>query len=590
MEVCALLEAQGIACWIAPRDVAPGAKWDEAIVDAIAASTGFLLILTEAANQSSFVGNEVNHAFAANKPIFTFRAEDVQPNKSLGFYLARHHWTDGFIQPRAEQVAQLAAAVKGTPAPSSVAKRRPNRFDVRRWAFSLGLSLGSAALAGIAVWGALGEPPRPDSLPAIRFQIERPSAGRITSSAFAVSPDGRFFAFYLTAGDGQTILAVRTLATGETRQVPGSTVLNPRVPFWSADSRYLAFVNTTATLAFDVTTGTTRQLCACRAAQGGAWNADGVILIGGARPGDPVRRLLPQDQQVVPVTQPDAAKQEQDTWPVFLPDGRRFLFTRTTRGSAPVTYVGSIDGGEATRVADGSRRFLVVGPNGSEQWLLSLEAAGLVIQTIDSETLVPVGSGSENRLFEAARDTHANDWSRNGRWLIYTISKNAANPLDLDLWVVTLDGGSVGSPAPYLTEPAREAQAEFSPDGRFVAYTAVSSGSPAVYVQTFPDPTQGKWLVSVDGGSEPHWSPDGRELFYVAGRTLMAVPVRLAPGFVAGSPVRLFEAPIEPWYVNDSDRTQVGEGGNRFLILADTGQALAPPVDVVVNWFSLVRR
>jgi hypothetical protein len=70
----------------------------------------------------------------------------------------------------------------------------------------------------------------------------------------------------------------------------------------------------------------------------------------------------------------------------------------------------------------------------------------------------------------------------------------------------------------------------------------------------------------------------------------MAVPVRLSPVFTPGSPVRLFDAPIQPWYVNDSDRTQVGEGGNRFLILADTGQAVAPPVDVIVNWFSLLPR
>src|SRR3954462_8297267 len=72
LEVCALLEARGVSCWIAPRDVAAGTKWDEAIVGAIRDARAFLLILTHAANESSYVSNEVNHAFAANKSIFTF--------------------------------------------------------------------------------------------------------------------------------------------------------------------------------------------------------------------------------------------------------------------------------------------------------------------------------------------------------------------------------------------------------------------------------------------------------------------------------------------------------------------------------------
>ena len=121
LEVCAQLEAQGVGCWIAPRDVAPGAKWDEAIVDAIHSAGAFLLLLTEAANESPYVGNEVNHAFAAKKAIFTFRVEDVQPNKSLGFYLARHHWTDGFPPPIETKVAQLAAGVSGLIGVSALA-------------------------------------------------------------------------------------------------------------------------------------------------------------------------------------------------------------------------------------------------------------------------------------------------------------------------------------------------------------------------------------------------------------------------------------------------------------------------------------
>src|ERR1700686_4947645 len=110
-EVCALLEARGIHCWIAPRDVAPGAQWDDAIVDAIGSARTFLLILSAKANESPYVKNEVNHAFDARKTIFTFRVEDVVPGKSLGFYLARHHWMDGFPPPFHAKVDALAAAI-----------------------------------------------------------------------------------------------------------------------------------------------------------------------------------------------------------------------------------------------------------------------------------------------------------------------------------------------------------------------------------------------------------------------------------------------------------------------------------------------
>src|SRR6202521_1760864 len=110
-EVCQLLEARGIACWIAPRDVAPGAVWDQAILRAIESCRAFFLILSARANDSPFVNNEVNRAFSQRKAIFTFRVEDVVPSGSLEFYLARHHWTDGFPPPLEGKIDELADAV-----------------------------------------------------------------------------------------------------------------------------------------------------------------------------------------------------------------------------------------------------------------------------------------------------------------------------------------------------------------------------------------------------------------------------------------------------------------------------------------------
>ncbi len=111
IEVCALLEARGLKCWMAPRDVAAGSVWDEAILDAIETSRVFLLILSRSANQSQFVKNEVNRAFSQSKPIVTFRLEDVAPGRSLELYLARHHWTDAFPPPLSTKVETLATSI-----------------------------------------------------------------------------------------------------------------------------------------------------------------------------------------------------------------------------------------------------------------------------------------------------------------------------------------------------------------------------------------------------------------------------------------------------------------------------------------------
>jgi len=110
-QVCEVLERCGIPCWIAPRDVVAGALWDEAILHAIETTQAMVLILSEHANTSRFVKNEVSLAFSKGKTIFVFRTHDVSPAKSLELYLARHQWSDGFPPPVDEKVNRLAAAI-----------------------------------------------------------------------------------------------------------------------------------------------------------------------------------------------------------------------------------------------------------------------------------------------------------------------------------------------------------------------------------------------------------------------------------------------------------------------------------------------
>ena len=109
--VCVYMESRGVTCWIAPRDVNPGADFDEVILDAIDASVGVLLILSRRSNMSRFVQSELNRAFAKGKRIFTLRIEDVAPSRQLELYLARQQWLDAFPPPMEERLDRLVAAV-----------------------------------------------------------------------------------------------------------------------------------------------------------------------------------------------------------------------------------------------------------------------------------------------------------------------------------------------------------------------------------------------------------------------------------------------------------------------------------------------
>ena len=143
---------------------------------------------------------------------------------------------------------------------------------------------------------------------------------------------------------------------------------------------------------------------------------------------------------------------------------------------------------------------------------------------------------------------------------------------------------------PYLVTPALDKQAQFSPDGRFVAYGSDQSGTWEIYVQPFPNASDGKWMVSNGGGVEPRWSRDGKELFYFSGQTLMVVPVSVRPTFSTGAPKALFDAPVQPGYTSDSHRWQVAPDARRFLLLANAGKDQASPLDVVVNWPALLKK
>jgi len=132
-EVCRLLEERGISCWIAPRDVPPGADWAESIMDGIKDAIGFVLVLSEHVNTSRHCKSEVEVAFSAGKAVFPIRLRQIQPSASLHLFLSSSQWIDAWDPPLENHIDRLAGAVKrlqgedvpDAPAPIAAASAKP---------------------------------------------------------------------------------------------------------------------------------------------------------------------------------------------------------------------------------------------------------------------------------------------------------------------------------------------------------------------------------------------------------------------------------------------------------------------------------
>jgi len=206
------------------------------------------------------------------------------------------------------------------------------------------------------------------------------------------------------------------------------------------------------------------------------------------------------------------------------------------------------------------------------------------------------GSGGEDLLFASQEYKFPQDWSRDGKYLLFDSQR--APTMD-DLWALPFDGpnGAPGKPFPVLRTEFRERRARFSPDGQWIAYSSNESGRDEVYVRRFtPDGGSssggGETIVSRNGGSWPMWRNDGKELFYVGlNGSLMAVEVATKPAFQAGSPKPLFALPRNL----ENFTADIAPDGKRLLALAleslASAAAAAPvPTTIVVNWEELLKK
>ncbi len=196
------------------------------------------------------------------------------------------------------------------------------------------------------------------------------------------------------------------------------------------------------------------------------------------------------------------------------------------------------------------------------------------------------GTGKEGLLLQTKfiLDRVILDWSHDGRFIVYeeTDAKTKFN-----LWLLPMTGDH--KPVPLLQTEFNETQGQFSPDGRWVAYTSDESGIGQIYVRPFPA-SGGKWMVSTSGGRQPRWRGDGKELFYVApDGQLMAVEIRAGSSskpFEATVPKALFQAfqaGVLDYTASFYFFSDVTADGRRFLINTVPKGGNESAINVVVN-------
>jgi eukaryotic-like serine/threonine-protein kinase len=259
------------------------------------------------------------------------------------------------------------------------------------------------------------------------------------------------------------------------------------------------------------------------------------------------------------------------------PDEKRVAAFRTVSGNTDVWLIDAARG-VPTRFtfdaaadwrpiwsADGSR--LVFGSNRKGTFNLYWKSSS--------------GAGADELLVESDQNKMANNWSSDGRFLLFRGDELSVLPVSGDK-----------KPFPFLKTSTREERGEFgqfSFDGKWIAYQSYESGRPEIYVQPFPGPG-GKSQISSNGGAQPRWNKNGKEIFYVSlDSKMMAAPVKLSPdgqSLETGTPMALFPVRIAGGPVPGFNKQQyaVSSDGQRFLVNLAADEGAASPITLILNW------
>ena len=460
--------------------------------------------------------------------------------------------------------------------------------------------------------------------PAIVAQIEPPRDAYfvvegVTAGPPVLSPDGSALAFTAATSDGHRMLWLQELSSPAAHSLDGTD--DAASPFWSADSKSLAFFAHGKLNRIVASGGPVSVVCDAPMGRGGTWGADGTILF--AVLSGPIFRVAASGGAPEPMTKISDSSTSQ-RWPQFLPDGRHFLYLEQLRGPGSAVYAGSLDGGQAKRLLEGDSNAVYAPPG----YLLFIQQGTLMAQRFDTAKLQLTGDAaplaahvsvdtslgrgnftvSGNGILAymiAGSDVARLLWfDRSGKQLAETGTASVygfpqISPDGNKLVVPTAQTGIsvfdlVRGTSMRLTFTHDLVRAPaWSPNGKSIAYEATSNGKVEIEEKAADGTGATKPLVVDDADDvQPTWSSDGRYLIYqrlarkaqstweIWAKPLFgegkAFPVLQNPPYLQGEPVL---SPDGKWLVHDSDETGRFEvyvtpflhGGGKWQVSADGG-------------------
>jgi len=365
-------------------------------------------------------------------------------------------------------------------------------------------------LAAIAlIWAYTRNAPVTNATGPLRFSVNLPE-NAVTVGPPVISPNGRHIVYRLNTQDNKELLWLRALDSFDARPLAGTE--GAIQPFWSPDSRSVAFFANTKLKRIDLSGGAPQTVCDAPSNVSGAWGRDGTIIFSrGIASG--LYRVPAAGGTPVQLTVVDQSRNEiEHIWPFFLPDGRHFIFlVRNAQPENSGVYLGELDSKETKRVLQVHSTAIYAPPG----YLLFVRETTLMAQRFDLDTLDVVGDA-----FPVAEEAVRNpvigramfSASENGI-LVMRTGALASNQL---IWF-DREGKQLGA----VTPPGAYSAPALSPDGKRVAVSRVE-----VQSATAAD----IWLIDVERGTQirlttdpasdifPSWSPTGDRILFVSSR------------------------------------------------------------------------
>jgi eukaryotic-like serine/threonine-protein kinase len=416
--------------------------------------------------------------------------------------------------------------------------------------------------------------------------VTRLEAGQTSHRFPQFLPGGRHFIYFVQGGPGQGIYA------GSLDGVPPKRLANADVAAVVSPSGFLFFLRQTTLFAqaFDFKrqelAGNPFPVAEQAAFDAGS-NSAGISATSGIvayRTGSAVARssqltwLDRSGKTLGAIGAPDTAVLSNVE---LSPDGRRVAVNRTVNGNMDVWLIDAARGIPTRFTTDAALDLLPV-------WLVDGSRIVFTSNQKGAYNLhwkLSSGAGTDELLLESDQTKVSADCSSDGRFLLF---RSLDPQTGWDLWVLPVSGDK--KPFPILKTPFEERDGQFSPDGKWIAYQSNESGQFEIYLQPFPGPG-GKFRISSEGGAQPRWNKNGKEVFYVSlDSKMMAAPMKLSPdgqSLEAGTPAALFPVRIAGGPLPIASAKQqyaVSSDGQRFLVNLAGDEGSASPITLILNW------